>query len=186
MIQIEWQVTHRLTFRTKEVTTWRLPMQHNATYGTEMRSRLRELVSPRRAPLCNLVGSGPPALQAAQCGHGPGQGAQQGLRNSGHGAAGQPASSWKLILQNAFLQLCCFLTLPAENRNHHVRTGWGVSDNQGNRLPVIACANAACLFSILLFSVMLMSDEKYYTEVVWSTLNYYHTVCGQNTEVSPC
>lgn len=119
----------------------------------------------------------------------PRRGAQRGLCDGRHGAAGQPASSWELTLQNTLLELRSFLTLPAENGNHHVQPrGGGVRgkcDNHRNRFPMTACANAAFLFSVLLFSFMLMSSEKHYTKVAWSTLHYYHTVRGQNTEVCP-
>ena len=54
------------------------------------------------------------------------------------------------------------------------------SDNHRNRLPVTACANAAFLFSLLLFSFTLMSGEKLCGVLLITTTLYVAKI-----EVSP-
>lgn len=85
MVHTEWQVTQRLTFKNKEVTIWRLPVQQSDACRTERGSRLQECVSALRAAMCKPW---PCATRAMGCSMGdlyPEQGAQQGLCKSDTG-----------------------------------------------------------------------------------------------------
>lgn len=164
MVHTGWQVMHRLTFINKELTTWRLLVQHSATHGTEKWSRLWELMSALRAPCATYVAERYLELRLFMGGHGLGTGSTERAPQQAWGGwitgniTGDCAAK-RTLTALLFLDFTCWKRKPSCTDG----VG-GKPDNHRNRLPATGIIQNLC--GVLLLTPMLyvskipQSDQK--------------------------